>query len=336
MATLPFVLSSVALLAILLVTALTITRVRSLYVAAMLGSLFSLVAASLFVLMDAVDVALTEAAVGAGITTVLFITALALTRSSEAITPRRRVVPAFAISVLATAGLVYATQGLPPVGNPDSPVHQHPITEAYLEDSQREIDIPNTVTAVLASYRGYDTLGEVVVIFTAGIGVLMLMLRGYGRPDQAAADAHLHAEYRVLRVVSKTLMPFILLFALYVLFHGEYGPGGGFQAGVIFAAGFILYTLMFGLTAVQRVLPMRTLIRLLPAGVLVYAGVGVVTMILGGNFLDYDALNPDEPSAGQQAGILLVEVGVGITVSAVMVAMFYALMRRAVLRRPET
>src|SRR5690554_2752950 len=98
MATIPFVLSSVALLAILLVTALTITRVRSLYVAAMLGSLFSLVAASLFVLMDAVDVALTEAAVGAGITTVLFITALALTRSSEAITPRRRVVPAFAIS----------------------------------------------------------------------------------------------------------------------------------------------------------------------------------------------------------------------------------------------
>ncbi|MFW6033622.1 MAG: DUF4040 domain-containing protein [bacterium] len=333
MATFPFLVASIALLAVLLVTALTITRVRGLYVAAMLSSLFSLVAASLFVLLDAVDVALTEAAVGAGITTVLFITALALTRSREAITPRRRVVPAFLVAVVATAGLVYATQGLPPVGDPQSPVHEHPITEAYLEESQREIDIPNTVTAVLASYRGYDTLGEVVVIFTAGIAVLMLMLRGYGHPDQAAADAHLQAEYKVLRVVSKTLMPFILLFALYVLLHGEYGPGGGFQAGVIFAAGFILYTLMFGLTAVQRVLPMRTLVRVVPVGMLIFAGVGVLTMLLGGNFLGYDQLNPDEPSAGQQAGILIVEIGVGITVAAVMVAMFYALVRRAVRRR---
>lgn len=336
MATFPFVLASIALLAILLVTAATITRVRGLYVAAMLSSLFSLAAASLFVLLDAVDVALTEAAVGAGITTVLFVTALALTRSSETITPRRRVVTAFVVAVLATAGLVYATQGLPAVGDPQSPVHQHPITETYLEESQHEIGIPNTVTAVLASYRGYDTLGEVVVIFTAGIGVLMLMLRGYGRPDQAAADAHLQEEYRVLRVISKTLMPFILLFALYVLLHGEYGPGGGFQAGVIFGAGFILYTLVFGLSSVQRVLPLRTLVRLVPVGMLVFAGVGVVTMLLGGGFLDYDMLNPDERSAGQQAGILIVEIGVGITVAAVMVAMFYALVRRAVHRRAGT
>jgi multicomponent Na+:H+ antiporter subunit B len=127
-------------------------------------------------------------------------------------------------------------------------------------------------------------------------------------------------------------MPFILLFALYVLLHGEYGPGGGFQAGVIFGAGFILYTLMFGLAAVQRVLPMRALVVLVAVGVLIYAGVGVATMALGGEFLDYNEFNPGNPSGGQVAGILLIEVGVGVTVAAVMVAMFYSLIRRGVRR----
>lgn len=327
-----FELAEAVLLGILLVTAVAITRARSLFVAAMLGGLFSLVTASLFVLLDAVDVAFTEAAVGAGISTVLFITALALTNSREATTPRRRVVPAGLVAVLATAGLIYASLDLPRVGDPESPVQTHPITETYLKQSQDDLHIPNTVTGVLASYRGYDTLGEVVVIFTAGVGVLLLML-GPRRPaDEARDQAYLQAEYRVLRVVSKTLMPFILLFALYVLLHGEFGPGGGFQAGVIFGAGFILYTLMFGLGAVQRVLPMRTLVILGPIGVLLFAGVGLATMALGGGFLDYNELNPGNPSSGQVTGILLIEIGVGLTVAAVMVAMFYALVRRGVRR----
>jgi multicomponent Na+:H+ antiporter subunit B len=327
-----FEVASAVLLGILLVTALAITRARSLFVAAMLGGLFSLAAASLFVLLDAVDVAFTEAAVGAGISTVLFITALALTNSRESTTPRRRVVPAGLVAVLATAGLIYASQDLPGVGDPLSPVQTHPITETYLQESQDDLHVPNTVTGVLASYRGYDTLGEVVVIFTAGIGVLLLMLGPRRAADETKDRAYLQKQYLVLRVVSKTLMPFILLFALYVLLHGEYGPGGGFQAGVIFGAGFILYTLMFGLGAVQRVLPMRTLVILVPAGVLLFAGVGVATMALGGGFLDYNEFNPGDPSAGQVTGILLIEIGVGITVAAVMVAMFYALVRRGVRR----
>lgn len=178
-------LTTVALFGILFVTALAITRTRSLYAAAMLGGLFSLVSASLFVLLDAVDVAFTEAAVGAGFSTVLFIAALALTRSREAVTPRRRVVPATLVALLVGAGLVYASQDLPPVGAPDTPVQRHPITKTYLEDSQEDVGIPNTVTAVLASYRGYDTLGEVVVIFTAGVGVLLLVKRSRRKPEQA-------------------------------------------------------------------------------------------------------------------------------------------------------
>jgi len=131
----------------------------------------------------------------------------------------------------------------------------------------------------------------------------------------------------ILRVAAKLMMPFILLFALYVQFHGDFGPGGGFQAGVIFAAGFILYGLIFGLRRAREVLPPAAVRLCAAAGVLIYAGVGVATMLLGGNFLDYDLLAA-EPHAGQELGILLVEVGVMTTVFGVMVAIFYALAAR--------
>ncbi len=127
----------------------------------------------------------------------------------------------------------------------------------------------------------------------------------------------------VLRVVAKLLIPFILLFALYVQFHGDYGPGGGFQAGVIFGAGFILYALIFGVNTATRVVarpaPVRILVGL---GVLLYGGVGVASLILGGNYLDYNVLAHD-PVAGQHLGILLIELGVGTTVAAVMVTIFF-------------
>ena len=129
-------------------------------------------------------------------------------------------------------------------------------------------------------------------------------------------------DHTILRVVSKLLVPYVLLFALYVQFHGDYGPGGGFQAGVIFAAGFVLYGLIFGLTEVRRVAPARMIELLIATGVLVFAGTGVVTMFMGGNFLDYGALNPAHPADGQHLGILIVELGVGMTVAAVMIAVY--------------
>ena len=128
--------------------------------------------------------------------------------------------------------------------------------------------------------------------------------------------------YTILRVVSKLLIPYVLLFALYVQFHGDYGPGGGFQAGVIFAAGFVLYGLIYGLTEVRKVAPARMIELLIATGVLVFAGTGVVTMLLGGNFLDYDVLYSSDPAKGQHYGILAVELGVGITVAAVMIAVY--------------
>ena len=128
----------------------------------------------------------------------------------------------------------------------------------------------------------------------------------------------------ILRIVSKLLIPFILLFALYVQFHGDYGPGGGFQAGVIFASAFILYSLLFGVDETRRVVPVRWLKWLSAGGVVVFGGVGVVTLLLGGNFLDYNALSEHDPVHGQHMGILLVELGVGLTVASTMMIVFYA------------
>ncbi len=127
----------------------------------------------------------------------------------------------------------------------------------------------------------------------------------------------------ILRVITKILIAPILLFALYVQFHGDFGPGGGFQAGVIFAVGFILYGLVFGLHQSRRVLSDWLVHKLLALGVLLYAGTGVVSLFLGHNYLDYSALAHD-PEHGQHYGIIAVELGVGITVAAVMVAVYYA------------
>ncbi len=126
----------------------------------------------------------------------------------------------------------------------------------------------------------------------------------------------------ILRVATKIIVPTILLYALYVQFHGDYGPGGGFQAGVIFSAAFILYALVFGLRRTHRVLPTWVVRGCASAGVLLYGGVGLASMVMGGAFLDYGVLAHD-PKHGQHYGILLVELGVMITVFGVMVTIFY-------------
>jgi len=126
----------------------------------------------------------------------------------------------------------------------------------------------------------------------------------------------------VLRVVAKLLMPYILLFALYVQFHGDFGPGGGFQAGVIIAAALIFYGLIYGLPAARKAMPEPLVESMMAVGVLIYGGVGLAGLLLGGNYLDYFVLDPD-PVHGQERGIFWVEVGVATTVSGVMLKIFY-------------
>lgn len=161
----------------LAITAIAIVRLRSLFAVVMLSGIYSLLAAGIFVELDAVDVAFTEAAVGAGISTVLMLGTLALTTRVEKIPVFMPLTPLLLV-MLTGAALVFGTLDFPYYGDPEAPIHQH-VAPRYLEKMPEEVGVPNAVTAVLASYRGYDTLGEVTVIFTAGIGVLLLL--GGGR-----------------------------------------------------------------------------------------------------------------------------------------------------------
>jgi multicomponent Na+:H+ antiporter subunit B len=178
---------------------------------------------------------------------------------------------------------------------------------------------------VLAGFRAYDTLGEVLVILTAGLGVVLILNGGRtarsGREGAASVGGLRH--HLIPRVVGQLLIPFIVLFGLYLQFHGEFGPGGGFQAGAIIAVGIVLHSLLEGEAAGRAILPPRVLTWLVAGGALVYAAVGIAGMLLGGNFLDYSVLAAD-PVAGQQLGIHLVEAGVGITVTGTLVAAFHA------------
>jgi multicomponent Na+:H+ antiporter subunit B len=161
------------------IIAVAIIRLRNLFAVVMLSGIFTLSAASFYVVQDAVDVAFTEAAVGAGIATVLMLGLLTLVPSEEKRDDRP---PRWALSVVVVTGamLIYGTFDMPRYGDPAAPIHHH-VAPRYLQQSGVEIGVPNVVTSVLASYRGYDTLGEATVIFTAAFGVLALIGRRYRR-----------------------------------------------------------------------------------------------------------------------------------------------------------
>ncbi len=320
------VLFSIFLLTLLLITAIAIVRTRNLFVAVMLMGIASLLIAANFFLMDAADVALTEAAIGAGISTVLFLSALALTTERERGASQRKAL-SFAVVTAATLVVIYATFDKPRFGDPEAPVQTH-VSPWYLEKTREYIDIPNAVTAVLGSFRGYDTLGEVFVVLTAGIGVLFLLGTGAGGRGISTLEPNARLRHDLIpRTVGRLLIPFILLFGLYVQFHGEYGPGGGFQAGAFIAAAVILFALLEGEERTLKVIPQRVLIGLTAGGALLYTAVGIAGMLLGGNFLDYSVL-AENPIKGQQYGIILIEAGVGLTVTGVLLSIFHAFAAR--------
>ncbi len=306
---------------------------NDLFAVVMLLGIYSLLSASFFVAMDAVDVAFTEAAVGAGISTLLMLVVITMTGRKEN-TKRHKPFLALIVVIFTGGLLLYGTFDIPHFGSADSPIHNH-VTPRYINDSINEIGIPNIVTSVLASYRAFDTFGEVVVIFTAGIGIMALLSVAHHSEDNhkiAAVNDSMHERYLVIRIVSKILIPFILLFALYVQFHGDFGPGGGFQAGVIFAAGIILYSMLFGLSITRKVISQPFIQIISAVGVLLYGSVGLVSLLQGGNFFDYNVLLTD-PVAGQHLGILLIELGVGCTVTSVMIMIFFNFAERRELQQ---
>jgi len=172
---------NIATLLIMAVIAIAIARIRNLFAVVMLSGIYSLMGASLYVILDAVDVAFTEAAVGAGASTVLMIGTLALTSSREKVTPNTlNTIKGLAICGLIGIALIYGSLDMPLFGDPSGPINHH-VVPRYMNDSMAEIAIPNVVTSVLAGYRGYDTMGETFVIFTAAVGVITLIGRSRRR-----------------------------------------------------------------------------------------------------------------------------------------------------------
>ena len=162
----------------MVLTVFLIVKLHNLFAVVMMSGIYSLLAATFFVVVDAVDVAFTEAAVGAGVSTVLMLGALSMTTRTEKTGTRKPFVPLIVVA-LTGAALVYGTLDMPLYGDPNAPIHQH-VAPVFLEEGIKETGVPNVVTVVLASYRSYDTMGEVTVIFTAGIAVMALLAFGTG------------------------------------------------------------------------------------------------------------------------------------------------------------
>lgn len=257
------------------------------------------------------------------------------------------------IIVLISGGLlIYATGDFPPWGAPDSPASTH-VSPHYIERTMEETSVPNVVTAVLADYRGFDTLFETVVIFSAGVTCFML-LRIFGKEEPETrlyrhllTGVHLRVkggveipdhleEFEridtlwtpydlVIKTICRCLIPFIQLFALYVIAHGHHSPGGGFQGGVILGASFILLAISHNLRDALKRMREKVDALLCATGVTIYAGTGALCLLLGLNFLDYSALAPIlhvDAVAARSYGILIVEIGVGIAVMATMIYIY--------------
>ncbi|MEZ5939554.1 MAG: DUF4040 domain-containing protein [Hyphomonadaceae bacterium] len=341
---------NLGLLGILLAILGGIITTRSLLAAILLMSVYSLVSVVWLVIMDAVDVAFTEAVVGAGISTIVLLGAILLTRS-EALHIKWQDVIGPAAAVLATGALLlYAAIDLPALGDPSSPANAY-VGRLYIEHTPHEIGVPNIVTAVLSSYRGFDTLGETTVIFAAGIAVTIML--GFGERSLSDLPADVRApnfdnlaesdHHVILRVAAKMLAPVTILYALYVQFHGDLGAGGGFQAGVVVAVAVILHALVFGLRDTMHAIRPEVTRGVSAVGVLIYAGVGVIGMLNGGVFLDYDHLFPVAFESGlpgshlsgghhhwgQHFGIMFIELGVLATVSSTLITVFYAFAGRS-------
>ena len=251
--------------------------------------------------------------------------------------------------------LIYCTLDFPSWGDPHAPASLH-VSPRYIEKTMDETSVPNIVTAVLADYRGYDTLFETIVIFTAGIACIILLRTTRRRKQKGGMYRHIPTGITlrfkedapspieskdferidlewvpydiIIKTACRMIVPFCQIFALYVIAHGHHSPGGGFQGGVILGASVILFAISHTLRATFGRISEKTAVLLCGLGVFIYAGTGVLCMIFGANFLDYSALShllPLGPVAARSFGILMVEIGVGISVMAVMIHLYYNL-----------
>jgi multicomponent Na+:H+ antiporter subunit B len=261
----------------------------------------------------------------------------------------------FMIVALLGGLLIYGTVDFPSFADPLSPASTH-VSPYYIENALEDAHVVNVVTAVLADYRGFDTMFETAVIFCAGIACILLLRAAPGKRPESRLYRHIATgitirieeggkvpvgsrEFEridsqwvpydvIIKTACRLVIPFIQLFALYVIAHGHYSPGGGFQGGVIYGAAIILFALSSDLRSTLEIIGEKMTVLFASTGVLIYAGTGLLCILLGGHYLNYSylagILNVD-PVMARSHGILIVEVGVGLAVMAVMVSMYYML-----------
>jgi multicomponent Na+:H+ antiporter subunit B len=199
------------------------------------------------------------------------------------------------------------------------------VSSHFIANTGVDTEVPNMVTAVLADYRGFDTMFETVVVFIAGMAVLAI-LKNSGTKKSGAREFEVDAEPDI--IVTNTvrlLVPVIQIFAFYVLAHGHVSPGGGFQGGVVMGASFILIALSWDLETALARFPLDRCTIVAGAGIILYAGIGLLSMFLGGEFLDYAELAKIFPVSREMAryhAMLGVEIGVGLTVTAIMFSLY--------------
>ena len=221
--------------------------------------------------------------------------------------------------------LVFAAKDFPEWGDPQSPASKSPVSSHFIAETGVDTEVPNMVTAVLADYRGFDTMFETVVVFIAGMAVLAI-LKNSVKKGSVRFDHIVDVEPDL--IVTNTvrlIVPVIQIFAFYVLAHGHVSPGGGFQGGVLMGASFILVALSWDLETALARFPMNRCIIVAAAGILLYGGIGLLSMFLGGEFLDYAELEKVLPVSREMAryhAMLGVEIGVGLTVTAIMFALY--------------
>ncbi len=312
-------------LSILMLTSIVISIIfiEDLFKLVMATGFISLLSAWFYLLLDAVDVAITEAAVGAGVSTALFLITIHLTKSydihnsTKKSTKHLMSIPHKIIFVFVMIGLSYifleSLAYIPVYGDINNPAN-NALYKAYITSSYETYKVPNMVTMILGSFRGFDTLGETAVVFIAAIGVYCLLNKETLK--QPVLDQTPKKEF-VITSALFDLIPLLFLYAFYIQFHGDYGPGGGFQAGIVLATVYILMNLVYGTNYSNIFLSSRAMLLTLAGGVMIYAGVGFLTLFLGGSFLDYYMLGL-KMDHSYHYGLFAIEIGVGLTVFAAM------------------
>ncbi len=249
--------------------------------------------------------------------------------------------------------MIYSTLDFPEWGDPLSPANTH-LSVYYIENSMPDTSVPNIVTAILADYRSYDTMFETTVIFAAGLACFLLLRNFRKKKKEYSLYRHIPTGVTlkiknsadladdtklfqridstwvpfdlVTRTASGLIVPFIQIFALYVIAHGHHSPGGGFQGGVIFGAAFILFAISYSLRESLKIISEKTAVILSCVGVMIYAGTGLLCLLFGSNFLNYGSLAQilfTDPVSARSLAILFVEIGVGLAVAGVMIWLYY-------------